>query len=86
MINICEHNKKENGEENVHVLVTGHKGFMGTIVVPMLQAEVTEPDSDVFDRCIIDDQSVDGGIPAIPYLRRCIRDAELRNLRGEWNG
>lgn len=69
----------------MRVLVTGNKGYIGTIMVPMLQAEgykVRGLDSDLFDGCIFSDQSIDSGIPDIPYIRKDIRDVELCDLRG----
>ena len=69
----------------MHVLVTGHKGYIGTIMVPMIQAEgfeVTGLDNDLFDGCIFGDPSISGGIPDIPYVRKDIRDVELSDLRG----
>jgi nucleoside-diphosphate-sugar epimerase len=68
----------------LRVLVTGHKGYMGTIMVPMLQAEgndVIGLDSDLFEGCIFENQCTGGGVPDVPYLRRDIRDVELRDLR-----
>jgi nucleoside-diphosphate-sugar epimerase len=38
----------------VKVLVTGHKGYIGTVLVPMLQAEgheVVGMDNDLYQRC-----------------------------------
>jgi len=69
----------------MHVLVTGHKGYIGTVIVPMLQAaghEVTGLDSDLFEGCIFGDQSVTGGIPDIPYTRKDVREADLSDLKG----
>jgi nucleoside-diphosphate-sugar epimerase len=85
MVYICENNKKRKGEESVRVLVTGHKGYIGTILVQMLQAEgfdVTGLDNDFFDGCIFGDQSVCGDIPDVPYVRKDIRDVEPCDLRG----
>ena len=76
-------NKK--GEENMRVLVTGHKGYIGAIMVPMLQAEgfeITGLDNDLFEGCIFGDQSTSGCIPNVPYIRKDIRDVELSDLRG----
>src|SRR3990170_3757876 len=69
----------------MRVLVTGHKGYIGMIMVPMLQAEgfdIIGLDNDLFDGCIFGDQSICGGIPDIPYVRKDIRDVELSDLRG----
>ena len=69
----------------MRVLVTGHKGYIGTVMVPMLQAEgfdVRGLDNDLFDGCVFGDQSVSKGISDIPYLRKDIRDIEVSDLRG----
>ena len=64
----------------MRVLVTGHKGYIGTVLVPMLQAEghkVVGLDSDLYRSCTF----TDGEVP-IPALRKDVRDAELADLRG----
>jgi nucleoside-diphosphate-sugar epimerase len=69
----------------MRVLVTGNKGYIGTVMVPILQAqgfEVTGLDSDLFKDCIFGDQSVSGTMSLIPYLRKDIRDVQLSDLRG----
>lgn len=71
--------------EGIRVLVTGNRGYIGTIMVPMLQAEgyvVVGFDNDLFDGCIFGDQSICSGIPEIPYIRKDIRDVELSDLQG----
>lgn len=67
------------------VLVTGNNGYIGTVMVPMLQAEgfdVTGLDSDLFKACVFGNQSVTGAISNIPYLRKDIRDVERSDLVG----
>jgi nucleoside-diphosphate-sugar epimerase len=69
----------------VHVLVTGNKGYIGTIMVPMLQSagfEVSGLDSDLFEGSVFGDDSTTAGIPDIPYLKKDIRDVELSDLKG----
>jgi nucleoside-diphosphate-sugar epimerase len=69
----------------MRVLVTGHKGYIGSIMVPMLQAEGFEIrglDNDIFEGCVFGDQSICGGIPNIPYIKKDIRDVEPSDLRG----
>ncbi len=67
------------------VLVTGNNGYIGTVMVPMLQAagfEVAGLDSDLFKNCVFGTPSVTGAISNIPYLRKDIRDVERSDLVG----
>lgn len=69
----------------MRVLVTGNKGYIGTVMVPMLQSagfEVVGLDSDLFDGCIFGDETVSGPVPKISYLRKDVRDVELSDLKG----
>jgi len=69
----------------MRVLVTGHKGYIGAVMVPMLQAEgyeVVGLDSDLFEGCIFGDRSISGDIPNIPYVKKDIRDVEPSDLQG----
>jgi nucleoside-diphosphate-sugar epimerase len=69
----------------MRVLITGNHGYIGTIMVPMLQAagfDVCGLDSDLFEGCVFGDASVTGEISNIPYLRKDIRDVELADLKG----
>jgi len=62
------------------VLVTGHNGYIGSIMVPMLQAaghEVVGLDSYLFQDC-----TFGADTPDIPSLRMDIRDAEVDLLKG----
>lgn len=62
------------------VLVTGHKGYIGTILVPMLKAhghEVSGMDSDLFRNCTFG--SLDLGIPE---TIKDIRDATIDDVKG----
>ena len=84
MINILKYYLLKKGENNMRVLVTGNRGYIGTVMVPMLQREgfdVVGLDSDLFDGCTFGDKSIGGGIPDIPYVRKDIRDVELCDLR-----
>ena len=69
----------------MRVLVTGNNGYIGTVMVPMLQAagfEVCGLDSDLFEGSVFGDSSVTGEIARIPYLKKDIRDVELSDLKG----
>ncbi|UCG51274.1 MAG: NAD(P)-dependent oxidoreductase [Candidatus Latescibacterota bacterium] len=62
------------------VLVTGHKGYIGTILVPMLIAEgheVVGYDSDLYRRCTFGE-----GMVEIPEIRKDMRDVEPVDLDG----
>jgi len=64
----------------VRILVTGHKGYIGTVLVQMLMHqgfEVFGLDSDLFAACTFGD-----GVPEVPELRKDIRDAEAADLDG----
>ena len=64
----------------MRVLVTGDKGYIGTILVPMLQAEghdVVGLDSDLFARCTFGD-----GMPDNPSIHKDIRDVQASDLEG----
>ncbi len=64
----------------MRVLVTGHKGYIGTVLTPMLTAaghEVHGFDSDIFRRCTY------GEMPAeVPEIIKDIRDVELPDVEG----
>ncbi len=64
------------------VLVTGHQGYIGTVMVPMLLNaghEVTGCDSYLFERCTYD---AGGGIADVPSIRKDVRDITSADLRG----
>lgn len=64
----------------MRVLVTGHSGYIGTVLVPLLQEaghEVTGLDSGLFEACTFGDWA-----PSIPALRKDIRDVEPADLDG----
>jgi len=69
----------------MRVLVTGHKGYIGTVAVPILQAHgftVSGIDNNLFEGCNFGDASFYGDHPDIPYLRKDIRDVELSDFKG----
>lgn len=64
----------------MRVLLTGHKGYIGTILAPMLLAkghEVIGLDSDLYERSTFGD-----GIADIPEIRKDVRDVEAADLEG----
>jgi nucleoside-diphosphate-sugar epimerase len=64
----------------MRVLVTGHTGYIGTVLVPMLQAEghdVVGLDTDYFEACTFGD-----GMPKVTEVRKDIRDVEASDLEG----
>ncbi|MGQ4647530.1 NAD-dependent epimerase/dehydratase family protein [Lyngbya aestuarii] len=64
----------------MRVLLTGHKGYIGTVMVPMLLAkghEVVGLDSDLFERSTFGE-----GIQDIPELIKDVRDVEISDLEG----
>jgi nucleoside-diphosphate-sugar epimerase len=66
----------------MRILVTGHLGYIGTILAPLLvQAghDVVGLDSDLYRRCTFGDPEA---IAPIPALERDIRDVTVDDLRG----
>jgi nucleoside-diphosphate-sugar epimerase len=66
----------------MQVLITGHRGYIGTVMVPMLLKaghEVTGCDSDLYERCTFD---AGGPIAAVPSIRKDVRDITLQDLEG----
>jgi nucleoside-diphosphate-sugar epimerase len=66
----------------MRVLLTGHLGYIGTVMTPMLlQAghEVIGLDSDLYERCTF---AKGGTIHDVPTILKDTRDAELDDLKG----
>lgn len=64
----------------MRVLLTGHNGYIGSVMVPMLQAaghHVTGLDTYLFEAC-----SFGRTVPDVPALRLDIRDVTPDHLRG----
>ena len=66
----------------MRVLVTGHRGYIGSVLVPIFQAaghEVVGLDSDLYRGCTFGDPAA---IPAIPNLGSDLRDVSVEQLDG----
>ena len=66
----------------MRVLVTGHNGYVGTVMVPMLIAaghDVMGLDSNLYERSTFGDVN---GTLDIPALEKDIRDVEMSDLNG----
>lgn len=66
----------------MRVLLTGHLGYIGTVMTPMLLKaghEVVGFDSDLYGRCTF---SAGGPISKVPAIRKDTRDAEASDLAG----
>lgn len=66
----------------MRVFLTGHKGYVGTILVPMLLEAGHEPvgmDSDLYEQCTFGD---DNAIQLIPETKKDIRSLERSDLEG----
>ncbi len=64
----------------MNVLVTGHSGYIGAVLVPMLleaKHEVTGLDTDFFAGC-----NFNGGIAPVPSIHKDIRDVTVADLKG----
>lgn len=64
------------------VLVTGHRGYVGSVMVPMLLEAghaVTGYDSDLYERCTYE---AGGRTVEVPSIRKDIRDAAPADLDG----
>lgn len=64
----------------MRVLVTGHLGYIGTVMVPMFLSrghEVVGLDSDLYRSCTFGD-----GLVQVPNIGKDIRDVELDDLKG----
>ena len=64
----------------MNILVTGHTGYIGAVLVPMLldaKHGVTGLDTDFFDGC-----DFNGGLVDVPAIRKDLRDVTTGDLKG----
>lgn len=64
------------------VLLSGHLGYIGTVMTPMLLAaghDVTGIDSGLYERCTYE---AGGAIAAVPTIRKDVRDVVVEDLAG----
>src|SRR5437016_7612595 len=64
----------------MRILLTGHKGYIGTVMAPLMANaghEVVGLDSDLFEQCTFGDT-----LREFPSIRKDLRDVELADLRG----
>jgi len=66
----------------MRVLVTGHLGYIGTVMVPMLLEaghEVVGLDSNLYEGCTF---AAGGEIACVPHIRKDVRDVEKSDFAG----
>ena len=66
----------------MRVMVTGHLGYIGTVMVPMLLRsghEVIGLDSNLYESCTFE---AGGSIASVPHIRKDVRDIAREDLEG----
>jgi len=64
----------------MRILITGHTGYIGTVMAPFLADaghEVTGFDSDLFEQCTFGEEP-----RKFPSIRKDLRDVEAADLKG----
>jgi nucleoside-diphosphate-sugar epimerase len=64
----------------MRILLTGHRGYIGTVMAPMLVAaghELVGVDTDIFAECAFSDGALE-----LPEIHKDVRDLDLEDLRG----
>jgi nucleoside-diphosphate-sugar epimerase len=64
----------------MQILITGHCGYIGTVLAPMLISaghDVFGLDSDLYERCTFGDH-----LPEIKSIRKDLRDIETKDVKG----
>ena len=64
----------------MRILLTGHRGYIGTVMAPILRAgghDVVGLDSDLFEAC-----TYVGTVPDVPSIRKDLRDVTPADLEG----
>jgi nucleoside-diphosphate-sugar epimerase len=78
----ARHHHPDKGARLMKILVTGHRGYIGTVMLPMLLEaghDVTGCDSDLYERCIFD---AGGAVATVPNIGKDVRDIALSDLAG----
>lgn len=66
----------------MRIMLTGHMGYIGTVMTPMLLKaghNVIGYDSDIFSRCTY---GAGGQISTVPAIRKDVRDAQVADFEG----
>ena len=66
----------------MRVLVTGHLGYIGTVMVPMLLKaghQVIGFDCNLYEKCTF---VAGGNLAMVPHIRKDVRDATKEDFRG----
>jgi nucleoside-diphosphate-sugar epimerase len=64
----------------LRILVTGHQGYIGVVLVSLLQEAGHEVVG--LDSCLFEDCTFGAEAPSVPYLRKDVRDATRSDLEG----